>query len=165
MPAARASSTAYWISGLSTTGSISFGIALVAGRNRVPSPPTGNIALRSGFLMTHLFLRSAPSQQERQRLTPVADLGLWIKGTAARNQRDSEVFGTMIAMRHSNAHAKASQCRRARRLSVRHRAAHFAATSLRNRTVTSLEHAIGGDDVLWRTAIADPDQTGITSRL
>jgi hypothetical protein len=51
MPAARASSTAYWISGLSTTGSISFGIALVAGRNRVPNPPTGNIALRSGFLI------------------------------------------------------------------------------------------------------------------
>ncbi len=44
MPAARASSTAYWISGLSTTGSISLGIALVAGRNRVPSPPTGNTA-------------------------------------------------------------------------------------------------------------------------
>ena len=39
-----ASSTAYWISGLSTTGSISFGIALVAGRKRVPSPPTGKMA-------------------------------------------------------------------------------------------------------------------------
>jgi hypothetical protein len=34
---------------LSTTGSISFGIALVAGRNRVPKPPTGKIALRNGF--------------------------------------------------------------------------------------------------------------------
>ena len=37
-PAATASSTTYWIAGLSTTGSISFGVALVAGRNRVPSP-------------------------------------------------------------------------------------------------------------------------------
>ncbi len=36
IPAARASSTAYWISGLSTTGSISLAIALVAGRKRVP---------------------------------------------------------------------------------------------------------------------------------
>ena len=44
MPAAAASSTAYWISGLSTTGSISFGLALVAGRKRVPSPATGNTA-------------------------------------------------------------------------------------------------------------------------
>jgi hypothetical protein len=46
MPAARASSTAYWISGLSTTGSISLGKALVTGKNRVPRPPTGKIALR-----------------------------------------------------------------------------------------------------------------------
>ena len=50
-PAASASSTAYWISGLSTTGSISFGLALVAGRKRVPLPATGNTAVR-------IFLRS-----------------------------------------------------------------------------------------------------------
>src|SRR5580700_2729329 len=46
-PAALASSTAYWVSGRSTIGSISFGIALVAGRLRVPSPATGNTALRT----------------------------------------------------------------------------------------------------------------------
>src|SRR6476659_3973417 len=44
MPAATASSTAYWMSGLSTTGSISLGEALVAGRNRVPIPATGKTA-------------------------------------------------------------------------------------------------------------------------
>ena len=44
-PAASASSAAYWISGLSTTGSISFGLALVAGRKRVPRPATGNTAV------------------------------------------------------------------------------------------------------------------------
>src|SRR5690606_2475879 len=49
IPASRASSTAYWISGRSTTGSNSFGIALVAGRKRVPSPATGNTALRIGL--------------------------------------------------------------------------------------------------------------------
>src|SRR5215510_12068485 len=37
------------MSGLSTTGSISFGIALVAGRKRVPSPATGKTALRTGL--------------------------------------------------------------------------------------------------------------------
>src|SRR5271165_1705983 len=47
MPAAAASSTANWISGLSTMGSISFGLALVAGRKRLPSPATGNTALVS----------------------------------------------------------------------------------------------------------------------
>src|ERR1700757_3226532 len=46
IPASRASSTAYWIRGRSTTVSISFGIALVAGRNRVPRPATGKTALR-----------------------------------------------------------------------------------------------------------------------
>ena len=45
IPAATASSTAYWISGLSTIGIISLGLALVAGRNRLPSPATGNTAL------------------------------------------------------------------------------------------------------------------------
>src|SRR4051794_19849089 len=40
-PAATASSTTYWIAGRSTTGSISLGVALVAGRNLVPSPAAG----------------------------------------------------------------------------------------------------------------------------
>ena len=35
MPARTASSTTYWIAGLSTIGSISLGCALVAGRKRV----------------------------------------------------------------------------------------------------------------------------------
>ena len=41
MPAWTASLTMYWISGLSTMGSISLGIALVAGSILVPSPATG----------------------------------------------------------------------------------------------------------------------------
>src|SRR5438132_9544797 len=45
MPAAAASSTANWISGLSTIGSISFGLALVTGRKRLPRPATGKTAL------------------------------------------------------------------------------------------------------------------------
>jgi len=44
-PAAIASSTAYWISGLSTIGSISLGLAFVTGRKRVPRPATGNTAV------------------------------------------------------------------------------------------------------------------------
>jgi hypothetical protein len=50
-PAARASSTAYWMSGLSTTGSISFGLALVTGRNRVPRPATGNTTAFTLFVI------------------------------------------------------------------------------------------------------------------
>src|ERR1700740_3813089 len=39
------------ISGLSTIGSISFGIAFVAGKKRVPNPATGKTALRTGLCM------------------------------------------------------------------------------------------------------------------
>src|SRR3990167_1929886 len=46
-PDATASSTTYWIIGLSTSGSISLGWALVAGRKRVPRPAAGNTALRT----------------------------------------------------------------------------------------------------------------------
>src|SRR6266540_6748466 len=45
MPDRRASSTTYWMAGLSTTGSISLGCTLVAGRKRVPSPAAGITAL------------------------------------------------------------------------------------------------------------------------
>jgi hypothetical protein len=45
-PAATASATMYWIVGVSTMGSSSFGTAFVAGRNRVPRPAAGITALR-----------------------------------------------------------------------------------------------------------------------
>src|SRR2546430_16271119 len=61
-PAASASSTAYWISGLSTTGSISLGLALVAGRKRVPRPATGNTAVRmADFELVLIEILRAPS--------------------------------------------------------------------------------------------------------
>jgi putative FmdB family regulatory protein len=47
MPQATASSTTYWMAGLSTSGNISLGWALAAGRNLVPSPAAGMTA----FLM------------------------------------------------------------------------------------------------------------------
>src|SRR5262245_51676549 len=46
-PEATASSTTYWIIGLSTSGSISFGCAFVAGRNLVPRPAAGKTPLRT----------------------------------------------------------------------------------------------------------------------
>src|SRR3954469_16986569 len=56
-PARTASSTTYWIAGLSTTGSISFGVALVAGRKRVPSPGAGITAFVTGALMSATLMR------------------------------------------------------------------------------------------------------------
>src|SRR6476469_9900921 len=55
MPAPTHSSTISWMLGVSTIGSISFGIALVAGKNRVPSPATGKTALRTFFVMEFAF--------------------------------------------------------------------------------------------------------------
>src|SRR6187200_725825 len=47
MTCSMPSSTAYWMIGLSTSGSISFGCALVAGRKRVPQPAAGKTAFRT----------------------------------------------------------------------------------------------------------------------
>src|SRR5437660_11609098 len=74
-PAATASSTTYWIAGLSTTGSISFGVALVAGRNLVPRPAAGMTALVTGALMRATLVvcqlpRDAPA------VTPVCFRGV-----------------------------------------------------------------------------------------
>src|SRR5699024_6589311 len=44
MPERTASSTRYWMAGLSTMGSIPLGMALVAGRTRVPRPAAGMTA-------------------------------------------------------------------------------------------------------------------------
>src|SRR5579863_4383716 len=54
IPLAIASSTPYWIVGLSTRGSISLGCALVTGKKRVPRPAAGKIALRTvGEVIDH----------------------------------------------------------------------------------------------------------------
>src|SRR3954452_2961238 len=47
IPAATASSTAYWMIGLSTSGRISLGWGLGAGRKRVPHPAAGKTAFRT----------------------------------------------------------------------------------------------------------------------
>src|SRR5450432_3940451 len=84
MPASLASSTTYWISGLSTMVSISLGIALVAGSTRVPRPATGKTALRifmafslgvtfgrllwtfSGRFLRALWARRKPDRRDRR---------------------------------------------------------------------------------------------------
>src|SRR5205814_647696 len=72
-PAATASSTTYWIEGLSTTGSISFGWLFVAGRNRVPSPAAGMTA----FLIARAAFRRSSSVRRypSARGALVADVG------------------------------------------------------------------------------------------
>src|SRR6478672_12373389 len=58
-PDATASSTPYWMIGLSTSGSISLGCALVAGRKRVPNPAAGNTALQTFISRTRFPIRAS----------------------------------------------------------------------------------------------------------
>ena len=71
-PACTASSTTYWIAGLSTTGSISFGWLFVAGRNRVPSPAAGMTALRTLVVTGFLASRSFSWRRNSRRMLPRA---------------------------------------------------------------------------------------------
>src|SRR4030095_3960006 len=71
-PEATASSTTYWIIGLSTSGSISFGCALVAGSTRVPTPFGVSVKRGGGPQMepaefAAIGPRSAPSPIEAAR--------------------------------------------------------------------------------------------------
>src|SRR5690554_4849715 len=59
MPAATATSTTYCTTGLSTTVIISLGMALLAGRKRVPRPATG----RTAFLIMECDLTRADGQR------------------------------------------------------------------------------------------------------
>src|ERR1035438_1537098 len=61
MPECSASSTPYWMMGLSTIGNISLGWALVAGKKRVPSPAAGKTAFRTlaGILYSLVLQRAA----------------------------------------------------------------------------------------------------------
>src|SRR3954470_11340103 len=76
------------MSGLSTKVRISFGIALVAGRMRVPRPATGNTALRMGLrivLLDRRGCRDAIAAARRQR--PVG--GIVSKDQTARRPNPS----------------------------------------------------------------------------
>src|SRR5688500_214830 len=74
IPAAAASSTAYWISGLSTIGSISFGLALVTGRNRLPKPATGNTAFLSLGMESKLLQQFVEARLVEHRHAQLARL-------------------------------------------------------------------------------------------
>src|SRR5213083_1246122 len=82
IPAPTASSTTYWMVGLSMTGTISLGWLLVAGRNRVPSPAAGITALRT-------FVMSAGAPHHRFGLfDPVAAVLLGpLEGLLRRRQQ------------------------------------------------------------------------------
>src|SRR6185369_8944166 len=70
MPDATASSTAYWMTGLSTSGSISLGWAFVAGRKRVPHPAAGKTAFRTRMKPRSLTGTAVLRGYHRGRIRP-----------------------------------------------------------------------------------------------
>src|SRR5437773_2512493 len=101
IPAPTASSTTYWMVGLSMTGTISFGWLFVAGRNLVPSPAAGITALRTFVISTGtphhgvglfdpvsaVLLGSLEGLLGRSQQTPDASPAVGI-GSNAERQRD-----------------------------------------------------------------------------
>src|SRR5262245_38885371 len=80
-PARAASSTTYWIAGVSTTGSISFGCAFVAGRHRVPTPAAGITA----FVTFKGKPSSASGGSVCRRSRPISARLRWVYGRTHRN--------------------------------------------------------------------------------
>src|SRR5690606_10165300 len=73
IPAARASSTTYWMTGLSTTVTISLGITLLAGKNRVPRPATGRTALVTFTVTPVISQRSENRKAQREQSSEEID--------------------------------------------------------------------------------------------
>src|SRR3954447_14759467 len=90
IPAPTASSTTYWMVGLSMTGTISFGWLLVAGRNLVPSPAAGITAFLT--LVMGEPLSSAGAPHHRVGLfDPVAAVLLGpLEGLLSRGQQSPD---------------------------------------------------------------------------
>src|SRR2546425_2632785 len=69
IPASTASSITYWMRGLSTSGNISLGWALVAGKKRVPKPAAGKTAFEMRMLLlAPQIIRSEEHTSELQSL-------------------------------------------------------------------------------------------------
>src|SRR2546428_10567321 len=95
-PEATDSSTTYWMVGLSTSGSISLGWALVAGRNRVPRPAAGKTALRTliGGLLSG-GAEGRPVLAVECRLDPPSQLGFGGQAPLGRHPHgEAEGAGT-----------------------------------------------------------------------
>ncbi len=126
-PARTASSTTYWIAGLSTTGSISLGELFVAGKKRVPRPAAGMTALRTPFPCT-----SRPPCTKIELLTtkePPDVLGVAGNDQQGEAGDDDLLPASVTGKRDSNGKRERREQRRERRLVQRAATtSHVAAT-------------------------------------
>src|SRR6266566_652695 len=103
IPEATASSTTYWINGLSTSGNISFGDALVAGRKRVPRPAAVKTALAKRGAPPVALEDFAQADAQRRRVIAESD-----ELNAKRNTASREIGALM-----KDGKAEAANARRA----------------------------------------------------
>src|ERR1051326_5419461 len=86
-PEAMASSTPYWMIGLSTSGSISLGWALVAGKKRVPRPAAGKTALRA-FMVVRRVSRGCPAALGTDNCKwSGSSLAYWFEGSLKKREQ------------------------------------------------------------------------------
>src|SRR4030088_1358361 len=91
IPEATASSTPYWMIGLSTRGSISLGWALVAGRKRVPTPAAGMTAFATRLVTAPVLPQpTSPAPPRPQRSLAAAGQVAQVGGVADHHQRGDQ---------------------------------------------------------------------------
>src|SRR5690606_40105807 len=98
--------------GRSTTGSISLGIALVAGRKRVPRPATGKTALRMGFMQERLAANDLQGKKRPEGLSGDRSYHSFISARSAlRSSLPIIVLGSSSRTSRSEEHTSELQSR------------------------------------------------------
>src|SRR5690606_22714499 len=98
-PASMASSTPYCTSGLLTMGSISLGMALVAGRKRVPYPATGN----KHFFIIEMFPCSwLPPGHVALAAEPSVEKTIFLHRESKRQAAENPEVGLQQSARRAN---------------------------------------------------------------
>src|SRR5260370_23872746 len=157
--AVTASSTTYWMAGLSMTGSISLGVALVAGKNLVPSPAAGITALVTSAMSRTLAnprdgpghclspARSACPARLRALLTP---FGSRYGGDVQGVQQDKALLRTRLLKARS---ARSPDDRRE------------AARRIRDALLVMPELQMAGTAAAYYSVAADPDTPALSPPL
>src|SRR5208283_2108775 len=95
--------------GLSTSGIISLGCALVAGRKRVPSPAAGKTALQTFFVMSPLTRKSPSSRNKRYHDRRLRDGLLFSRQLLDQRLQAFQHFLGLLLLQRELQHARGSE--------------------------------------------------------
>src|SRR3954466_5978182 len=151
-PARAHSSTTYWIAGLSTTGSISLGVAFVAGRNLVPRPAAGMTALVTRWLMAATLTRLCA---DRVRCHPPAIAAAGLRGVQ-RVVRSTDDRCRCVAVGREDGDTRGERDLQLQTGHGDRPSPHGVADAL-GRVARTLMHSLGKDDDELLAAVAAHD--------